>query len=140
MGHVDEVIEDLTKSVDEVVRRCEAVECVGVEALGCYLSNAPPDIPGCSDLSGKPVIVVNVDKVSQVVDESIKEVGACGARPESVKRRILKSVIAHEVTHSYTDMAGPESPKQWLSRYGTKFYYSVIEESLATHLHGLHRL
>ncbi len=135
-----EEVGDLVRRIDEVVRRFETVECVGVEALGCYLSSAPPDIPGCGDLTGWPVIVVNVDKVSRVVDESLGDVGVRAARPSEVRKRLLRSVIAHEVTHSYADMASPESPKRGLNRLWTRFYHDVIEESLATHYQLLEAL
>jgi len=46
---------------------------------------------------------------------------------------LVKAVIAHEVTHAYTDLAHKSVPAKELQRLTQRLYYEVIEKSLATY-------
>lgn len=130
-----ESVNKFLNSIEEIISRYEPTICEGIETLGCYISKAPNDIPGYEDLGGNPLIVINVDRISDVIDDILNSIGDLRRYYSSkeLKENLLKSVIAHEVTHSFTDTAHDNTPKRRLSKQKNKFYYKVIEESLATY-------
>ena len=141
-GYIDKLkgitmgdINKLLNGIEEVISRYEPTICKGIETLGCYISKTPNDIPGYEDLGGNSLIVINVDRISDVIDDILNSIGDLRRYYSSkeLKENLLKSVIAHEVTHSFTDTAHDNTPKRRLSKRKTKFYHKVIEESLATY-------
>ena len=140
-GYIDKLkgitmgdINKLLNGIEEVISRYEPTICKGIETLGCYISKTPNDIPGYEDLGGNSLIVINVDRISDVIDDILNSIGDLRRYYSSkeLKENLLKSVIAHEVT-SFTDTAHDNTPKRRLSKRKTKFYHKVIEESLATY-------
>ena len=141
-GYIDKLkgiamgdINKLLNGIEEIISRYEPTVCRGIETLGCYMSKAPNDIPGYEDLGGNSLIVINVDRISDVIDDILNSIGDLRRYYSSkeLKENLLRSVIAHEVTHSFTDTAHDDTPKRRLSKQKNKFYYKVIEESLATY-------
>ena len=135
---VDDLIRRLIEGVDEKVRGFGATECVGIECLGCFLPYVLPNVKeevGCLRNISGPIIVVNVDLVEEVVNEVVNNLKLANDPHvfNDLSRSLLASVITHEVTHAFTDLSTAQAPKCVFRNMPVKFYYRMIEESIATY-------
>ena len=82
------------------------------------------------------MIAVNVERVEELGNEiqnTFKKVSD-KYREKTLLFELTRSVIIHEILHSYTDLALSNSPRKILKRSNIpQFYFRVIEEALASY-------
>jgi len=82
------------------------------------------------------LIAVNVERVEELGNEiqnTFKKVSD-KYREKTLLFELTRSVIIHEILHSYTDLALSNSPRKILKRSNIpQFYFRVIEEALASY-------
>ncbi|MEB3757086.1 MAG: hypothetical protein GSR79_09570 [Desulfurococcales archaeon] len=123
------LIKDLSKEVSEP----PLTDCGIIKSLGCFIpaaSSIRNEGVGLKDVRG-PLIVINTDLFEEVsyVRYVLRERNLF----KECIRDFLASVIAHEVVHAFTDLAGVGSPRNAFMKASNKMFFKIIEESLATY-------
>jgi len=123
--------------MDMVVSRCETEPCIDLGALACFIPRGSVRVEGRTVEA--PVILVNIAKVNSIVESIASSIAVEDRRysddieTEFAKNRLLAAILAHEVTHAYTDLSPEDAPCKTLRGEAQGVYHQIIEEALATH-------
>jgi|GEM_PF-4876939 len=126
---LERVSERLSKTVDSLVRD-RLSRCRSLEAVACFAPSARLEVGG--EAFRGPMIFIDLDFLERFVKNALTDLAVDHAG-DYLKEDLLRSLIAHEVTHAYTDLSSETSPRRILRSVANGFYYEVIEESLATY-------
>ena len=139
LSEVKEVIKGLDRFIDNYVKDVDTIECVDTFNLGCYIPahqrNPDREPTELRALNG-PLVVVNVEGIDINVAEVVTRLGVSDSEyaTKYLSRSLFESVLKHEVFHAFTDLSNDLSPRKTLEKHSSsRFYYRIIEESLATY-------
>ena len=139
LHELKKIIEDLNHYIDDRIKDVSTIECVDTFNLGCFIPQTLRDysheLEVLKSLHG-PLIVVNVEGIENEVHNTINKLGLMDKEYliNKLSNLLFESVLTHEIFHAFTDLSNDLSPRKLLEVYeASKFYYRVIEESLATY-------
>ncbi len=126
------IIDNVDRAFNQVIHGEVKVKCTIIETLAFY-TPAPPQIKG---VEPGPAIFISPEKIDRIIDEELAGIVEA-LRPwnkdyeiRSTKQDLFKYVLAHEITHSYADIAPVTAPQK---KYKDTPISRIIEESLATY-------
>ncbi len=132
------LLDRLDNIIEGGLRRIEPVRCTEFKNLGCFIpaserggSREPEELrqyPG-------PLILVNMERIESYRSDLANRYDDILDKWDQAKlgEYLLEAIIAHEVTHAYTDLAHGGAPAEVFKKHKQRLYYEVIEESLATY-------
>jgi len=134
---VSSCADEASHYMDRLVSVCETTSCRDVKGLACFIPRGAIRVDG--SLVEAPAILVNLAGVERMVEDVARAM--LGERDRSyrdfevdtARHRLLAALVAHEVTHAYTDLSAGEAPRKRLARDAPQIYHQIIEEGLAMH-------
>jgi len=131
LTELDASVSEAIAIMDMYANRIEMRMCRDLGALACFVASKPIYID--SKRIDPPAILINVAGVEELID-SIDVIQVRDRYTmDSLRNKLLASILIHEVLHSFTDMSPESAPRNRLREVCRGAYHTIIEESLATY-------